>query len=389
MRIAINAVAVHGGGAQTYLLSILRALCAISHPHELVVILTSRHRHLLPMLPPQVRSVICRGVPRQAGLRMAWEQMILPVLLWKWKIDLLYAAYDTAVLLSPVPVVLLSHNPNPYSQLCLPWSHYARARDAILRVLGRLSARVARTVVFVSHTSAKIIAPKMRVPVSRVRVVHHGSWLIEECGATGRAPDLGLPAHYILAVSDLYPHKNFEVLLDSFRQLVGSGSYRGHLVVAGTKKDPASEYVGRLAQFRDSLPCSEQVHFVGNIPHSDLFAVYRAADLFVFPSLAETFGLPLVEAMACGTPIVTSDWRLAPGGEADKFNVGPEICGEAAEFFDPTDPAALVGAMRRVLLDESRRNELVRLGQIRVQAFSWEKSAKELLGILEDAVVSC
>lgn len=389
MRIAINAVAVHGGGAQTYLLSILRALCTISHPHEFVVILTSRHRRLLPMLPPQVRSVICRGVPRQAGLRMAWEQTILPVLLWRWKIDLLYAAYDTAVLLSPAPVVLLSHNPNPYTQLSLPWSHYARARDAILRVLGRLSARVARTVVFVSHTSAKVIAPTLRVPMSRVRVVHHGSWLDEEFGVTGSAADLDLPDHYILAVSDLYPHKNFEVLLDSFHQLVTSGSYRGHLVVAGTKKNPALEYVGRLAHLRDSLPCCEQIHFVGNIPHSDLVAAYRAADLFVFPSLAETFGLPLVEAMACGTPVVTSDWRLAPGGETGKFNVGPEICGEAAEFFDPTDPAALMGAMRRVLLDESRRNELVRLGRVRVQAFSWEKSAKELLGILEEAVDSC
>jgi len=102
-------------------------------------------------------------------------------------------------------------------------------------------------------------------------------------------------------------------------------------------------------------------------------------------SLAETFGLPLVEAMASGVPVIASDWRLAPGGGEGRFNVGPEVCEEAAEFLDPTNPASLANAIGRTLGSPERYNELVKLGLIRARAFSWEDSARQLLSIFEDA----
>ena len=90
--------------------------------------------------------------------------------------------------------------------------------------------------------------------------------------------------------------------------------------------------------------------------------------------------------MGVGVPVVVSDWRLARGGDRDRVNVGPEICGEAAEFFDPTNSASLVEAMRGVLTESARRDELIRMGRARAREFSWDKAAAALLTIFEEAV---
>ncbi len=386
MRIAINAIAVQGGGGERYLLNMLKGLCAIGSQHEFWVVLAARHRPLLRLIPAQAHPVVCNGVPHQAWLRMAWEQTVLPTLVRRWRIDLLFAAYNTAVLLSPVPIVLLIQNSNPYSGLPIPWSQYGRARHVALRALGGLSARVARKVVFVSHSSAKVIAPHLAVPASSIRVVHHGWLPLKESDGVGRRLDLKLPDRYILTVSDLQPHKNLEVLLDAFQRLVAEDTYAGDLVIAGGQKDMSSRYARHLMVVRQRMRCSERVHFVGSLPHEMLLPVYRGADLFAFPSLEETFGLPLLEAMGVGVPVVVSDWRLARGGDRDRVNVGPEICGEAAEFFDPTNSASLVEAMRGVLTESARRDELIRMGRARAREFSWDKAAAALLTIFEEAV---
>ena len=389
MRIAINAVAALGGGSQTYLLNILKALSAVAAEHEFLVILSSRHAALLKVFPSRVQGVVCRGVPRQAGLRMLWEQTALPILLSRWKVDLLYAAFDTAVLLSPAPVVLLSHNCGPFLPGNLSGSAYGHARNVILRFLSILSARKARTVVFVSNSSAKILARKMRIPESKTRVVYHGWSPIQGTETEGcRLPE-DLPKRYLLSVADLYPHKNLEVLLEAFQLLTAKGNYSGDLVLAGARRKNAWGYGQRLLALRETLGCRDRIHFVGSIPHPHLFAVYQNADLFVFPSLYETFALPLVEAMASHVPLVVADWRLAPGGETDRINVGPEICADAAEYFNPLDPCSFAAAMDRVLTGPQRQKELAGRGWDRVQDFTWQRSATALLRIFEESVTRC
>jgi len=385
VRIAVNAVAVEGGGGQTYLLNILDALCARDGTHEYWVVLTARQRTIPPALPARVRPVVCPSAPRAAWLRGLWEQTVLPVLLRRWRVDLLFAAFNTAVLLSPVPVVLVAHSVNPYSDLPIRWSTYMRARHVALRWLGRRSARVARAVVFVSETSARVMAPRMGVSASRVRVVHYG-WRPAEttAGATPPLP-VTVPGRYILTVGDLLEHKNLEVLLEAFDRLVARRGYPGHLVIVGGPSAISPGYARRLLDLRDRLPCRERVTFTSRLPHAAVAALYRDADLFVFPSLEETFGLPIVEAMGAGVPVVVADWRLAASGEGGKTNVGPEICGTAAEFFDPTDTGSLVDAMASVLADRGRRSELARAGAARARTFTWDHAAAALLRIFAEA----
>jgi glycosyltransferase involved in cell wall biosynthesis len=382
MRIVVNAVAVHGGGGQTFLLNILDALCASEPRHEYWVVLTRRQRPLLPLLPAGVRAIVCDGAPIVPGLRVLWEQLALPRLLRRWQADLLLAAFNMAVLRSPVPVVLVVHSVNPYSALTIEWSPYMSLRLAAIRWLGALSARVARTVVFASETSARIIAPRMRVPPDRVRVVHYG-WRAATFGPSELPEALARLGRYILTVGDLLAHKNVEVLLEAMDRLVAHG-YPGHLAIVGSL-EASPPYARRLLQLRDGRACRDRVHFIGSLPHQALPEVYRRAELFVFPSLEETFGLPLVEAMGAGVPVVVSDWRLARGGEHGRTNAGPEICGPMAEYFDPTEPDSLVAAMRRVLGDPARRDELVRTGPERAAEFSWSRAATALRAICEDA----
>lgn len=388
MRIAVNAVAVRGGGGQTYLVNILEALCNSEPAHEYVVIATPRQRALASLLPAAVRVIECPSAPGTPWLRVAWEQLVLPRFLRSCRADVLFAAFNTAVLLSPVPVVLVSHSVNAYSRLPIRWPLYMSVRHAALRVLGRLSARVARAVVFVSETSARVMAPRMGVPGSRVHVVPYGWRNTKADLESARPPEgLTLPSRFILTVGDLLEHKNVELLLEAFEQLVQANAYPGDLVVVGGSPKASSGYVGRLLARRDRLASRDRVHFVGSVPAPAMPAIYAAAELFVLPSLEETFGLPLVEAMGAGVPVVVSDWRLSARGELDRTNVGPEICGPAAEFFDPMDFRSLTRAMGRVLGNDPRREEMVRAGRVRARAFSWERAARSLLEIFEQARV--
>lgn len=388
MRIAINALAVDGGGGQTYLLNIVHALCRATVSHEFWVILARRHRELLPLLPPRARPVICRSVLRPAWLRLVWEQIALPWLLRRWRVDLLYAN-NIPVLLSPVPMVVIAQNVEPYSREPLRRSLAQRMRLVVLRVLMGCSARVARYVVFVSHTSARVMAPHMRVPTSQVRVVHHGWPDCWEAPLLGSPASVHVPKPYVLAVADLNPNKNLELLLEAFDSVVAQSRYPGHLVVVGAATRVSGGYEHRLTAVRERLRSRDRIHLVGRVPRRTLLGMYVGADLLVFPSLEETFGLPMLEAMGAGVPVAASDWRLSAGADTNRSNVAPEICGEAAEFFDPLAPASLAAAMRRVLGDPERRAALVQAGKIQAEKFSWERAATALLTIFEEAAAGC
>jgi glycosyltransferase involved in cell wall biosynthesis len=295
----------------------------------------------------------------------------------------LLAGFNTSPLFSPAPVVLVAHSVNAYSDLPIAWSRYMVLRHAGLRWLGRRSAAVARRVVFVSRTSAEVMAPKMGVAPARVRIVHYG-WRPPFGAVDAAVVPSTLPSRYILTVGDVLEHKNVETLLDAFDVLVDETGYAGGLVIVGGM-DSASVYGRHLQQRHRQLRHAGRVHFVGRIPYPEIAAVYRRADLFALPSLEETFGLPLVEAMGAGVPVVASDWRLNAAGERGRTNVGPEICGTVAEFFDPEDARSLVAAMRRVFEAPARRSQLAADGPARAGEFSWRRAADGLLTVLDEA----
>jgi glycosyltransferase involved in cell wall biosynthesis len=176
----------------------------------------------------------------------------------------------------------------------------------------------------------------------------------------------GIRRPYILSVGSLEPRKNLLRLLEAYARLEGS---RPSLVIAGArnywKSSPVVETVSRLG-------LEQHVRFTGYVEDADLPALYSAASLFVFPSLYEGFGLPVLEAMACGTPVVTSSVSSLP-----------EVAGDAALLVDPRDVDAIASAMRRILDDSDLAADLRARGLARAAQFSWERTARETLAVYE------
>jgi glycosyltransferase involved in cell wall biosynthesis len=181
---------------------------------------------------------------------------------------------------------------------------------------------------------------------------------------------------YILYHGNKRPHKNVEGLLKSFSQLKKSSVLSHKLIITGEENPKEPEFdSSNLRKLIDKLGIRNEVHFTGLVAEQDLPYIYSGADLLVIPSFYEGFGLPALEAMACGTPVVASDRGALP-----------EVISDAGLLFNPDDLGALSRAIYCVLEDEKLRRQLIEKGLERAKHFSWEKTAKKTLQIIEDVV---
>jgi glycosyltransferase involved in cell wall biosynthesis len=171
-----------------------------------------------------------------------------------------------------------------------------------------------------------------------------------------------LPFPYLLCVSNRKKHKNEFRVVEAFAKSGVAGEMR--LVFTGNTTEEIAGWIERHA-------VTPQVHFVGSIPETHLPALYRGAKALIFPSLYEGFGLPLLEAMACGTPVVTSN-----------LTAMPEVAGGAALIVDPTSVDQIKDAIRKIAADSSLRQQLREKGLERASHFSWQKTAERVRGIL-------
>ncbi|RMF31735.1 MAG: glycosyltransferase family 1 protein, partial [Chloroflexi bacterium] len=181
----------------------------------------------------------------------------------------------------------------------------------------------------------------------------------------------GLPdAPFILSVGTLQPRKNYVRLIRAFHRLTAMGvTWEGvlpHLVIAGGR----GWLFDAIFAEGERLGVADRVHFPGFVAEEDLPALYRSAALFAFPSLYEGFGLPILEAMACGVPVVASNASSLP-----------EVVGEAGLLVEPTDEEGLAQAMARLLTDRPLREALIRRGLDQARRFTWPKAAEQLVAL--------
>ena len=180
--------------------------------------------------------------------------------------------------------------------------------------------------------------------------------------------------NFLLAVSDLYVQKNFKNLIAAMARL--KPDHPGlTLKIAGRPID--DDYFQELKLKVAEEKLDGEIEFLGGVPSQDLVGLYRRCGVFVFPSTVETFGNPLVEAMACGAPVACSDTAAMP-----------EVAGDAAEFFDPSSVESMAQTIKRLLENQELRQNLSRKALERAKAFSWQRTADETSAVIKDAAVS-
>jgi glycosyltransferase involved in cell wall biosynthesis len=178
-----------------------------------------------------------------------------------------------------------------------------------------------------------------------------------------------LPEQYLLFVGLFSPRKNIAGLLKAFAILKKKYAIPHKLLMVGEK---GWKYKSDLALV-DSLGIAEEVIFTGYVKNEELPAIYTMASAFVFPSLYEGFGLPLLESMACGTPVVTSN-----------ISAMPEVVGDAGILVEPNEPLGIAEAVYRLISDKQLAKELTSLGFQRVHCFTWEKAAREMITLFQE-----
>jgi glycosyltransferase involved in cell wall biosynthesis len=303
--------------------------------------------------PPSTPSMrIVRGVFRELN----WYPSGLPRLVRRLELDVLHCPIPLAPRRSPVPLVLTVHD-------AMQWDHphWFPRMTRVYGVLLVASLRRATRVLTPSNDSRQRLLSALDLDPERVDVTPYG---VDDRFSPGPPSpaileSLGVPQPYLLTVGTLQPRKNLEAALRAFERLADAGAEH-HLVVAGARGWGDDSLVARLERAR----WHSRIHLVGRVADDSLVTLYRGADCFVFPSRGEGFGLPLLEAMACGTPVVAS-----------RASSIPEVVGDAGVLVDPDDVGEIVGALERVVGSPATRTELVRLGRERARDFTWARCA--------------
>ena len=295
------------------------------------------------------------------ALRIAWEQTVLPRRLATLKPDLLHGlAYALPAGWSGPGVVTV------YDLSFLRFPHAFKTVNRIyLTASTRATVRRAKRVLTISEHARRDIVRLLSVPEQRVDVTYPAAEERYRIVATAEVDAFrlarGLPDAFIFAVGTLEPRKNLVGLLHAYARL---GTPRPPLYVAGGTGWRFSPIFDTVQQ----LHLQDDVHFLGFVPEDELPLWYNAARLFAFPSLYEGFGLPVLEAMACGTPVITSTAASLP-----------EVAGKAALMVPPKDTDLLAREMERVLDDPQLRTEMRAAGRIQASRFSWRAMTDQIV----------
>jgi glycosyltransferase involved in cell wall biosynthesis len=368
LRIAIDARKLRDYGIGTYVRNLLRHLARIDQATEYVVLCREPDCQIVSEFGANFRAVT-EGSP---GYSIR-EQVTVPLDLRRERVDLFHAPHYVLPPLTPCKSVVTIHDcihlrfPQYLRRL-----GYAYARGSLWMATHRSSR-----ILTVSEASKRDILDYFHVPAGKIDVIYNG---IDERFSTAPPEEdvarvrerYQLNDPFILYAGNIKPHKNIERTIEAFHMLRKSSEFEQvKFVIIG---DEIAKYAAlRHAVHRHKL--HKYVRFFGFVPDRTLAILYRLSAVFVFPSLYEGFGLPPLEAMASGTPVITSNVSSLP-----------EVVGDAAVLVDPLDTDAIADALRRVLTDAKLRTDLSARGLERARQFSWERSVKRVREIYSEVI---
>jgi glycosyltransferase involved in cell wall biosynthesis len=360
-RIAIDARKWHDYGVGTYVRNLVRHLARLDHENTYFLFCERQDAPTLRDLAANFRPVVDNS--RGYGL---WEHVSIPLKLRRRRIELFHAPHYVLPLLCPTRAVVTIHD-----CIHLLFPQYLPTRGAIhyATFMMRHAIRRSAVVLTVSEASrADILRFFPEAEAERVQVVPNAidPAILDDPGDEEKArvrERYQIRGRFVLYAGNIKPHKNLERLISAFALLRQRGFDDVKLMIIG---DEVTKH-GSLRRTMEAAGLRQDVRFFGFVPDRTLACLYRMASVFAFPSLYEGFGLPPLEAMACGAPVVTS-----------RLSSLPEVVGDAAMLVDPYSVEDIARGLVRVLSDEAFRHELVSRGRARARAFSWEQSVQKI-----------
>jgi glycosyltransferase involved in cell wall biosynthesis len=367
MRIGIDARIVYyaRGGIRNYVLHLLDVLPPLDADTDYYV-LHSRKAQSPPLPGTNLRPVPC-WTPSHHRL----ERWALGVEVARLGLDLLHTTDFIPPALGPRRSVITVHDLNflHYPQFLTAESHRYYNQQIAWAV------RRADHILADSHATKSDMVSLLDVPLEKVTVVHLAAdpafRPLAEADVRRVAARYGLEPGYLLFVGTLEPRKNLPGLLQAYRLLLDAEVTTSPLVLIGGKGWLYDEVFERV----EVLHLQGRVRFLHDVPDADLPAMYNAASVLATPSFYEGFGLPALEAMACGTPVAVADRASLP-----------EVVGEAGLLVNPDDPDGIARALARVLTDEPLRARMQELGLAQAGRFTWERAARATLAVYREVM---
>jgi glycosyltransferase involved in cell wall biosynthesis len=378
MRIGIDTLFLDGRERSSlayFVIAFVEAMVQYSDRHRLVLLTSPSTAMFFKSLPAGSVDVVNCPVSNETRLaRILYQQTRLPLVASKNGIDVLCCLADVAPLWANMPLVLKI---NTLHHLTTP-SSLGMLRSLYRRLMISASARRARLIIANSKTAAVDIERLLGIPRDRIRIIYEAvddrfAPIVDRAALQPKLRErYGIDDQYLLFVSALYRYKRLDTLIRAFKALEATNRWSGLLVVVGP--DPHRER-RKLEDLCDRLAITGRVRFLGSVDNEKLRELYGGASVFVYPSAAETFGKPLVEAMRCGTPIVASNRGSIP-----------DVTAGAALLVDPDDAEGMANEIHRLITDEELRTRLRGIGLARGQDFSMRAVAQRFTNVIEEAV---
>lgn len=356
MRIGVNAlffIPGEVGGSETYLCETLKALPALGGGHEMVLFTNRENDETLFRMLGKQAGVFFQSLEFSAANRYARilrEQIQLPLAARRWNLNVLWSPGYTAPLLTPCPQVV--------SILDMQYKTHPRDLTFLARftthLLIQMGARKARRVIAISEFSKAEIVRHTRLSAYQIDVTP----LAANPAFCRLRPenDAGIPGPYLLCVANTYPHKNVHALAEAYAALQNHIPH--HLVLVGKPRLGEPRAAAAIKKIADST----RLHRLEGVSQERLIALYQRASLFVFPSFYEGFGLPVLEAMLAGTPVL-----------AARCGAIPEVGGDTIDYFDPRKPGDLTARIAALLTHPENKTARARA---RALTFTWTQTAE-------------
>ena len=381
MRIGINALGniSKDTGGKNYLINFIKNIKIIDNENDYFLFLSHPKENIFEISENNsFRVIYVKGSNTSPYSKVFFEQFILPLYLIKNKIDMMYFPGNYVSVFTKKPTLLFIQSVLDF-YISKDISIFKRFyRQTMLR----LSIKKAKKIITPSTFAKNLIIQNFQVEDSKIDVVYHGidkelfnDKISKEELILGYAllKKYRINKKYILYVAALWDYKNHEKLIIAFEKLVNKKEKDLILVLIGSGLGTKKDYLDYIYNIPENIGVKDKIIFIDNIGLYELSLFYKMAELFVFPSLCESFGFPVIEAMACGIPVICSN----------SFAL-PEIAGNAAILINAEDETEILNAMDIVLSSNSLIEELKEKSVKRAELFSWKKSVSRTLKILNN-----